>query len=276
MPLETDFDAPDRIVTGYPVTGDASCDGMWCPANADPSMAGHRTMWTAFGRSVNTYFVWLAERVGADRVVEMAERLGIVLRAPDDARLARYGARQWGPFTLGVAATTPLDLANAYATVAAEGIWCAPSPVTSITDSAGRKVAAGQPDCRQVVDQDVARAAADAARCPVGDQSMYNRCDGGTAPELRQRLGRPVAGKTGSSEGYGTESVVAFTPQLAVASIAANPDDPRDAVGKEVQARMVEAVGAVLAGTLRDQPVRDFVPPSESVTYRTTSPRSGN
>ena len=78
-------------------------------------------------------------------------------------------------------------------------------------------MAAGKPDCRQVLDTDVARAATDAARCPVGDQSMYGRCDGGTAEKLRAGLGRPVAGKTGSSERNETETVVAFTPQLAVA-----------------------------------------------------------
>ncbi|KIR63254.1 MULTISPECIES: transglycosylase domain-containing protein [Micromonospora] len=278
LPLDTLFDAPPRIVTRFPVTGGpADCRGRWCPVNADPvGMDGYRTMWDAFGRSVNTYFAWLTERVGADRVVEMAERLGIRLRAESDAKMARYGARDWGPFTLGVAATTPLDLAGAYAAVAAEGIWCAPTPVVRILDAAGREVAAGRPDCRQVLDTDVARGAADAARCPVGDQSMYGGCAGGTAQDLRGRLGRPVAGKTGSSEGNGTETVVAFTPQLAVASIAANPDDPRDAVGREVQARLVDLVGRTLYDTLQGQPVRDFVPPSESVARHATAPRAGN
>ncbi|MFC4147027.1 transglycosylase domain-containing protein [Micromonospora mangrovi] len=278
LPLDTDFNAPSVFVSDYRAGGGpASCGGYWCPANANPSwMNGHRTMWSAFGRSVNTYFAWLTEKVGADRVVEMAERLGIVLRSPEDARLAREGAKGWGAFTLGVTATTPLDLANAYATVAAEGTWCAPTPVTSITDSAGHRVAAGKPDCRQVLDTEVARAAADASRCPVGDQSMYRRCDGGTAEELQPRLGRPLAGKTGSSERNATETVVAFTPQLAVATIAANPDDPRDAVGGGVQTRQIDAVGRILAAALRDQPVQDFVPPSENVALRVTGPRTGN
>ncbi|WP_328343444.1 transglycosylase domain-containing protein [Micromonospora sp. NBC_00421] len=279
LPLETGFVAPSRIVTRFPTDDPrAGCGGRWCPANATPEwMDGYRTMWTGFGRSVNTYFAWLTEKVGADRVVEMAERLGIRFRAPDDAALARHSARDWGAFTLGVSSTTPLDLANAYATVAAEGTWCAPLPVVSITDSAGHEVAAGRPDCRQVIDTEVARAAADAARCPVGDQSMYRRCDGGTAEKLRPGLGRPVAGKTGSSERNETESVVAFTPQLAVAQIAANPDDPRDAVGAAVQSRMVDAVGRILAAALSDTPVRDFVPPNESITYRLTpTPRTGN
>ncbi|MGW5668004.1 transglycosylase domain-containing protein [Micromonospora sp. NPDC003776] len=278
LPLNTDFDAPGIYVTDFPIDGGpASCGGYWCPENASPSwMNGHRTMWSAFGRSVNTYFAWLTEQVGADRVVEMAQRLGIVLRSPTDAKLAREGAKNWGPFTLGVADTTPLDVANAYATVAAEGVWCRPTPVTSITDATGRKVAAGNTDCRQVLDTDVARAAADASRCPVGDQSMYRRCDGGTAEELAPGLRRPLAGKTGSSERNATETVVAFTPQLAVATIAANPDDPQDAVGGGVQARQISAVGNLLAYALRDEPVVDFVPPSQTVAYQHTGPRTGN
>ncbi|BCJ60530.1 transglycosylase domain-containing protein [Micromonospora endophytica] len=275
MPLNTVFDAPRRIVTSYRISGETSCGGYWCPENANSLTTGQQDMWTAFGRSVNTYFAWLTERVGADRVVEMAQRLGIVLRAEEDAQLARHGAREWGPFTLGVAATTPLDLAGAYATLAAEGTWCAPTPITSIRDAAGRRVSAGQPDCRQVLDVDVARAGTDAARCPVGDQSMYQGCAGGTATKLRGQLGRPVGGKTGSSERYATETVVAFTPQLAVAAIAANPDDPADAVGRAVQTAMVESVGEILAFALRDQPVRDFVPPSERTAWRATGQRVG-
>ncbi|MFJ8581215.1 transglycosylase domain-containing protein [Micromonospora sp. NPDC093277] len=278
LPLDTEYDAPSVFVSNYSTSaGPASCGGKWCPSNANPSwMDGPRTMWNAFGRSVNTYFAWLSQQVGPDRVVEMAERLGIVLRAPDDARLAREGARSWGPFTLGVVDTTPLDLAGAYATVAAEGTWCRPTPVTSIADSSGRKVAAGGPDCQQALDTDVARAAADASRCPVGDQSMYRRCDGGTAEDLRKAVNRPLAGKTGSSDGNATETVVAFTPQLSVATIAANPDDPRDAVGGGVQTRQIAAVGQVLSYVLRDQPVRDFVPPSQAVAFQRTGPRTGN
>ncbi|WP_428967140.1 transglycosylase domain-containing protein [Micromonospora fluostatini] len=278
LPLRTTFTAPTRLVTEWPVSGPNGCDGFWCPSNSNPERQnGPRTMWDAFERSVNTYFAWLAGQVGADRVVEMAERLGIELRAEEDARLARYGAKDWGPFTLGVAATTPLDLAGAYATVAAEGRHCTPLPVLTITDAAGRPVPAARPDCRQVLDTDVARAATDAARCPVGDQSMYGGCTGdGTAADLRPRLGRPVAGKTGSSEGYGTETVVAFTPQLAVATMATNPDDPGDAVGRAVQAHLVDVVGEVLATGLAGQPVRDFVPPSEVIANQVTGARAGN
>ncbi|ROT31589.1 transglycosylase domain-containing protein [Micromonospora sp. HM5-17] len=269
MPLNSGYDAPSRLVTRYPASGPDSCGGRWCPVNANPDwMDGYHTMWTAFGRSVNTYFVALAERIGAERVVRMAERLGIVFRAASDARLATYGAADWGAFTLGVSATTPLDLANAYATLAADGTYCQPLPVHAIVDPAGRSLPAAAPSCGQMISPEVARAATDAARCPVGNQSAYRRCDGAGAPEVTRILGdQPVAGKTGSAEGYATETFVAFTPQLAAAAIAVNPDDPGDAVGREAQPKVVAAVAHTLAAALRGQPRRDFTAPSRELAF---------
>ncbi|MGV9214551.1 transglycosylase domain-containing protein [Micromonospora sp. RB23] len=265
--LSTGFDAPAKLPTRYPAEGPGSCDGHWCPANANPDwMDGYRMMWDGFGRSVNTYFVWLAEQVGQDKVVEMAQRLGISFRADTDAAFAKNNAANWGSFTLGVAATTPLDLANAYATVAAEGTYCTPLPVVSVTDSTGTKVPVGEPSCRRVLDADVARAATDAARCPVGQQSPYGQCNGGTATGVNDILdGRPVAGKTGSSEENATETFVGFTPQVAVAGIAANPDDPGDSVGSAVQSRVIDAVARVIATAVKGQPEKAFAPPSKEL-----------
>ncbi|MET7879081.1 transglycosylase domain-containing protein [Micromonospora profundi] len=265
--LSTGFDAPAKLRTRYAAEGPGSCDGRWCPVNANPDwMDGYRMMWDGFGRSVNTYFVWLAEQVGQDKVVEMAQRLGITFRAESDAAFAKDNAANWGSFTLGVAATTPLDLANAYATVAAEGTYCTPVPVVSVTDATGAKVPVGEPSCKRVLDADVARAATDAARCPVGQQSPYGQCNGGTATAVNRILdGRPVAGKTGSSEKNATETFVGFTPQVAVAGIAANPDDPTDSVGSAVQARVIDAVARVIGTAVKGQPETAFTAPSREL-----------
>jgi membrane peptidoglycan carboxypeptidase len=165
-----------------------------------------------------------------------------------------------------VAATTPLDLATAYATVAAEGTWCAPLPVVSITDAGGRPVDAAKPDCRQVLDADVARAATDAARCPVGQDPAYGRCTGGTATTADRIVGgRPLAGKSGTSDQDATKSFVAYTPQVAVAGIAANPDDPTDRVGVSAQSGVVGAVARVIATATEGEPEVDFTPPSRRI-----------
>ncbi|GAB3962841.1 hypothetical protein GCM10027615_01770 [Plantactinospora veratri] len=167
-----------------------------------------------------------------------------------------------------MAATTPLDLANAYATLAAEGTYCKPLPVLSIVDATGRALPAAAPSCGKMLRAEVARAATDAARCPVGGQSAYAQCDGGSAPEVTRILGdQPVAGKTGSAEGYATETFVGFTPQLAAAAIAANPDDPSDAVGQPVQRKVIAAVATTMAIALKGSPRRDFTPPGREITF---------
>jgi membrane peptidoglycan carboxypeptidase len=180
--------------------------------------------------------------------------------------MAGNRAASWGAFTLGVADTTPLDLANAYATVAADGNYCEPLPVLSITDANGAAVRAAKPTCHQAIKADVARAAADAARCPVGQQSSYGKCDGATAPNAGAVFGpRPLGGKTGSSEHNATETFVGFTPQLAAAAIAANPDNPNDWVGDGVAGNVDSAVARTMAAGLQGQPSRDFLAPSKQM-----------
>jgi membrane peptidoglycan carboxypeptidase len=273
-PLSTSFDAPSPLVTRFPASGPGSCGGYWCPVNDNPQwMDGQRTMWDGYGRSVNTYFVWLEEQIGPQRAIAMAQRLGITFRAASDASLAANDAAGWGSFTLGVADTTPLDLANAYATVAADGVYCKPLPVLSILDANGGAVSAADPSCTRVLDADIANAATDAARCPVGQQSAYGMCDGGTAPVVSQLFGkRPVAGKTGSSEYNATETFVGFTPQIAAAGIAADPNNPNDHVGAAVESSVAAAVARTMLAALVGQPYRYFTPPGVDLAFGRACP----
>ncbi|MGA8114458.1 MAG: transglycosylase domain-containing protein [Actinocatenispora sp.] len=265
--LSTSFRAPAKLRTKYPKTGAASCRGRWCPSNANPSwMDGKRTMWDGFGRSVNTYFVWLEQQIGAERAVAMAKKLGIRFRAESDADLADHHASSWGAFTLGVAAVTPLDLANAYATVAAEGRYCAPRSVLSVIDRDNHSVPVDGADCKQVVSADVARAATDAARCPVGQQGYYRKCNGGTAPNgFGNAIGRPFAGKTGTTDNTATAAFAGFTPDFAAAAIAADPDNPHHLVGDAYADKADWAVGNTIRDASKGMKVRQFGRPSRGI-----------
>ena len=268
MPLDTGFDSPAKLVTRWPDDGEGNCGGRYCPGNDNPAwMDGYRTMWSGFGRSVNTYFVHLEEQVGPAAAVAQAKNLGIGFAAPADAKMAADGADSWGSFTLGVVDTTPLELAGAYATLAADGKYCAPVPVQSIKDRRNAAVPIAN-TCRQALPADVARAAVDAARCPVGQQSAYGRCDGGTAQQVDAIFGgRPVAGKTGSTEDNATETFVGFTPRVAAAGIANDPADPSDHVGSAVESRVVTAVAKTLRAAAGDGDYSDFPPPSPDIAF---------
>ena len=122
------------------------------------------------------------------------------------------------------------------------------------------------PQCRTVLDPDVAHAAADAARCPVGQQRAYHRCNGGTAQQIAAIFaGRPVAGKTGSTEDNTTETFAGFTPTTAAAGTAADPADPSDRIGRAVEARVVTAVGQTLLAAADETPGTGFPRPSRRI-----------
>jgi len=206
----------------------AACPGTnkYCPQNSGGGGAGVYNMWTGFGRSINTFFVPLQERVGAENVVDVAKRFGVHFRAQQDAEYANNKdyAHQWGAFTLGVSSSTPLEMANAYATLAGDGMYCDPTPVQEIKTQSGEKLDVGKPHCTRATSEDVARAALDAARCPVGDQSQLGRCNGSTARDAHATIRHPVFGKTGTTDRDKTAALIVGTTSIVVAGYMVNPD----------------------------------------------------
>lgn len=234
IPLSYTINAPQTFRSEYIVerNSPAACPGtnLYCPQNSGKKAGGVQTMWSAFSASINTYFVPLQQQVGAENVVDVAKRLGIQFRASNDARFAsnKDYAHDWGAFTLGVSQTTPLELANAYATLAADGKYCEPIPVQEIRDPEGKKLDIANPRCEKRISTDVARAAVDAARCPVGDNPANGSCGGSrTAPQVKGIVDAPVAGKSGTTDSEKSAALVAMTKQYAVAGIMADPDWPQ-------------------------------------------------
>ena len=229
-PLGYTIKAEDVAKTHYIIQpgSPSACPGthFWCPSNSSPGESGVYNMWTGFGKSVNTYFVPLEERVGAENVVAVAKRFGVQFRSSNDAGYANdpASANQWGAFTLGVSASTPLDMANAYATLAGDGMYCEPTPIEQITTQDNEKIDVGKPHCIRATSQDVARAALDAARCPVGDSAQLGGCHGATAPATHGQVGHPVFGKTGTTDKDKTAALIAGTTSLVVAGYMVNPD----------------------------------------------------
>ena len=134
-------------------------------------------------------------------------------------------AHQWGAFTLGVSASTPLDIANAYATLAGDGMYCAPTPIQQITTQDGEKIDVGQPELHPG-DQH-GRGPRGARRGPLPGRRP------GPARQLRAArprrdargvVGHPVFGKTGTTDDDKTAALVVGTQSLVVAGYLVNPD----------------------------------------------------
>jgi len=271
IPLDYTIDAQKRAKTKYAdkLGAPSACPGtrFWCPSNAVDGMSGVHDMWSAFGRSVNTYFVPLTEQVGADRVIDAARRAGIKFRSPTEAENANDPKRAatQGAFTLGTYASVPLDLANAYATLAADGRLCEPTPVVEVRDRQDNKVPGAEPVCKDgSISPDVARAAMDAARCPVGDRSATSQCTGATAGTVRGIVGRPTAGKTGTTDDDRSATFVATTKRLSVAGFLTDPDYPKH--GRKMEHPPVNnAVAYTLRDGMNGRPADNFAAPSEAL-----------
>ncbi|MGQ5259192.1 penicillin-binding protein [Micromonospora sp. ZYX-F-536] len=275
IPLSYQINAPQQFKSEYIIdsSSPAACKGthFYCPTNSNNKAGGVQNMWSAFAQSVNTYFVPLQQQVGAENVVDVAKRAGIQFRASSDAKFAstKDYAHQWGAFTLGVSSTTPLDLANAYATLAADGKYCEPIPVQEIRDPEGKKLDIANPRCEKRFSTDVARAAVDAARCPVGDNSSTSKCGGSrTAAIVKSVVDAPVAGKSGTTDSEKTAALVAMTKQYAVAGIMADPDWPQTNV--KMKHKEKDGINPPVYETLRDamkgKPRINFEPPGQKIS----------
>ncbi|GIJ78083.1 Membrane carboxypeptidase (penicillin-binding protein) [Micromonospora phaseoli] len=257
IPLSYTFNAPQQFKSEYIIDrgNPAACDGthFYCPTNSGLKAGGVQNMWSAFSASINTYFVPLQQQVGAENVVDVAKRLGIQFRQSEDAKFAnnKEAAHQWGAFTLGVSQVTPLELANSYATLAADGKYCEPIPVQEIRDLDGNKLDVANPRCEKRFSTEVARAAVDAARCPVGDNSSTSKCGGSrTAAQTKYIVDAPVAGKSGTTDSEKTAALVAMTKQYAVAGIMADPDWPQTNV--KMKHNRPDGINPPVWNTLRD------------------------
>lgn len=256
-------------------SGGASCSigrGKWayCPRNHGKGVSGDYTMWTGFGWSVNTYFVQLEEEVGVPAIADMAEKMGAKMRDPADQAYiqdSREDPTQGGAFTLGVTQVTPLDMASAYATLAARGKYCEPLPLQSITDANGKPLSHANPSCKQVIAPDVADAATDMARCPIGQQSKVGNGLCGpisetTAASVGRVIERPVAGKTGTTDNNSSAWFVGYTPNLAAAAVKVNPDRVEGMTGNQTK-QPIEVFKDTMKNSLSEFESVDFVAPTE-------------
>ena len=206
-------------------------------------------MLTATAHSVNTVYVPLGIKAGMDKVVDVARRAGI----PDNVAMIATPS-----VVLGVASPHVIDVANSYATFAAQGIYSKPYLIAQVTGPNKGVLYEGKPQTQEVFSKDVM---ADLT------YALKNVVTNGTGAAALA-LGRPAAGKTGTSESNASAWFSAYTPQLA-ASVAFFRDSPAENLrgiggyttlfGGSFPAKIWTAF---MKGALKGQPIMSFPAPS--------------
>ena len=210
---------------------------------------GQVDLLTATKHSVNTVFVPLGIKVGPTAVVDVARRAGI----PDAVAMMPTPS-----VVLGVASPHVIDVANAYATFAAQGIKSKPFLVAQVMGPNKGVLYQAKPVTQEVFSKDVM------ADLTYALKGVVN---GGTGAAALA-LGRPAAGKTGTSESNASAWFSAYTPQLA-ASVALFRDSASESLngigglnsvtGGTFPAKIWTAF---MKGALKGQPIVDFPAPT--------------
>ncbi len=236
--------------------------------NSEGNEEGNLTLLQATADSVNTAFVNLEAQVGVCEVRDMAESLGVHLAAPqrylsdDTTKTTRLHPRP--SLTLGPENIAPLTMAAAYATFAADGVFCAPVAITAVKALDGKALAAPKASCSQVLDPDVASGVTQALKGVISN---------GTGRGLG--IGRPAAGKTGTTNGPTDVWFAGYTPQLSAAVWVGHPKKQQGLNRVTLAGRSYGRVfGATIPGPIwqsfmkkavADLPVEEFGAPSDKV-----------
>jgi penicillin-binding protein 1A len=231
---------PDSAIIDSPV-GYADGDEMYYPQNYDRSFGGSMSLRRALEMSRNIPAVKLGQEVGLNKVIEICRSLGI--KSPIEPVIS---------LPLGAVDVTPLEMATAYATLANNGWHSEPTLIVQVTDSKGGMVLDNRPKLRLVLDPWSAAAT---------NELMQGVVSRGTATAAQ--LGRPVAGKTGTTSSEKDIWFVGSVPQLSTAVWVGNDDNTP--LGSGATGGMVVAPiwRAFMSQALRDLPVESFRPPSD-------------
>ena len=178
----------------------------YSPGNYADASQGVLNMAEATAKSSNTYFAHLSDLTGPERLTEVAARMGIT--APLEAFCSTV---------LGTEEVFGLDMASAYGTLANNGSHCQPYAITEVLDRHGRTLLRNTPTCTPAVEPGIAATATDLLRGPI---------EGGTA-STNGRIGRPAAGKTGTTDDYGNAWFIGFVPQLVASTWVGHPAETK-------------------------------------------------
>lgn len=184
--------------------------GGWQPQNYSRNFSGTVTMRYVAEHSLNVPTVRIAQEVGMDKIIYLAEKMGISTFVKEGAANDMNYAVTIGGMTKGV---TPLEMTSAYGTFANDGVHVAPVAIVKVVNQKGEVLEEAHPKSEQAIKKTSAN---ELTSMLMG---VIARGTGTGA-----NIGRPAAGKTGTTDNYQDAWFVGYVPDL-VAGVWVGCDD---------------------------------------------------
>jgi penicillin-binding protein 1A len=273
---------PASIIVDAPIEYDVTSEKSWKPRNYDNKFRGPVTMRDALTNSINVVSIKILEHIGVDYAIQYAKKLGITSPLSPNLTLA-----------LGSSSVTPLELTSAYAVFASGGFRTTPYFITKVVAGDGTILEETEPP-RVPVLAPMSSATQETSvgpenygngnvrsaipvvspeTCYIISNLMESVVTSGTGQRARA-LGRPVAGKTGTTNDMKDAWFIGYVPQL-VAGVWVGYDQQRSlgASGSGGQAAAPIWTG-FMRSALANIPIQPFMPPAD-VSFVSINSRTG-
>ena len=223
--------APEDTVVDEPVT-----IGGWSPRNANGRNIGETTLRAAFAFSINTVAAQLGNEVGFGTVAAMARRFGITSEVTTVPAMV-----------LGSSEVRLIEMTGAFASIAAKGTAVAPYGIAKVTTTSGEVLYSRKPAAEsQLVPAHVIAGMTDLLQAAVQ-----------TGTGSAAQIGRPVAGKTGTTSSNKDGWFVGFSSGITT-GVWMGRDDAKAVPGLQGGRAPAQAFAAYMRYAVKDRPVEEF------------------
>jgi len=238
--LDKDY-SQASVLTDSAFVYDDGLHGLWKPSNYDRRFWGPLSLRKALVHSRNVVSVKLLEEIGPGYVVDYAHRLGIRSSLTPTLSLA-----------LGASGVSLWELLTAYSAFAHQGKRTQPYLVSKIVDRHGNVLEKQRVEAQSVISPQTAFLMTDILKGVI--QSGTGR--------KAAKLGRPAAGKTGTTNEYRDAWFIGYTPSVLAGAWVGFDDDGKSLGRKEAGGRVALPVWLYfMEKWLKDKPVEDFTAP---------------
>jgi penicillin-binding protein 1A len=252
--VSRDTTALETIAETVPENDLIDTSKIWTPTNYGKKYRGHVTLKTALALSINTSAVELIMKITPTKVIQTARNLGITTPLPNSFSLA-----------LGTGDVILQEMVSAFATFASGGVKTTPYVITKITDKDGKILEESLPEQKEVLSSQVCFIITNMLKAVVEKGSGWHA----------KKLGRPCAGKTGTTNDSSDAWFIGYTPQL-VAGVWVGYDDRSISLGDRVTGGGIACPiwTRFMKDALHGKAIMDFTQP-ENIEWALIDPSTG-